>query len=572
MKRAVKQSVVSKILSICSIALVLIVVLVTVADGLANTKLAAALDNKNILVFNANRFKNGSSYLTSEVRAYAANGNKVHFDNYWNEVNSLKNRDIAKENMFALGLTQEEQRMIETIGNTSNNLIPLEEKAMEASRVGERDTAIGYVYGEEYLSSVAIITQGTQSFMDSIEKRTDADVAKASAWVELFGVVCYVLLALLIVLQVVIVLFVNRRLLRPMIRVKDNMQLMAQGDLSAEVGLEPDTSEVGMLVQAIYSTKIFLKSMVGDIRLSLNSMAQGKFDFTITKEYIGEFDEIKTSLQTILTSLNDTLFKIDGVSHEVSTGSKQVSSSAQLLSQGATEQASAVQQLAATINEISAQVRKTAENAKSTDILSSEAGQKLKRGNDEMEQLLSAMSEIEQSSKQIGKIIKTVNDIAFQTNILALNAAVEAARAGAAGKGFAVVADEVRSLSGKSAAAAKETTALIERSVRAVANGTQIAASTAKTLQEVIDGEQRSSQMVRYITQASAEQAHSISQVTLGVEQISGVVQTNSATAEESAAASEQLSGQAQLLRGLVAQFQLRGESALNDSRAWAEK
>ena len=243
---------------------------------------------------------------------------------------------------------------------------------------------------------------------------------------------------------------------------------------------------------------------------------------------------------------------------EIKNSSDQVSSGAQALSQGATEQASSIEQLSASIIEISDQVRSNAVNANNATSLVESVGKEIDRSNIHMQEMIRAISEISDKSAQIGRIIKTIDDIAFQTNILALNAAVEAARAGAAGKGFAVVADEVRNLAGKSAQAASETTELIESSISAVLNGTRIADETAESLSSVVTGASKITSLMQDISKASNEQANSIGQVTQGIEQISGVVQTNSATAEESAAASEELSAQAQLLNSLVSKFKMR--------------
>ena len=231
---------------------------------------------------------------------------------------------------------------------------------------------------------------------------------------------------------------------------------------------------------------------------------------------------------------------------------------AQALSQGATEQASSIEELAATITEMSGQIQNNAQSALQASQTVDGVGEKILESNQQMQTMTKAMGEISASSSEIGKIIKTIEDIAFQTNILALNAAVEAARAGEAGKGFAVVADEVRSLASKSSDASKSTAALIENSLKAVENGTRIADETAQSLLSVVEGTKEIASQINQIAAASSEQSKGAAQVQLGIDQIPNVVQTNSATAEESAAASEELSGQAQMLKTLISKFKLR--------------
>lgn len=246
----------------------------------------------------------------------------------------------------------------------------------------------------------------------------------------------------------------------------------------------------------------------------------------------------------------------------MAAGSQQVASGATALSQGSTEQAE-VDNLAARISSVSDSVHKVAKGAQQVSRISREVKDGLLTSNGKMQNLTTVIQRISDNSTEIHKIVKTIEDIAFQTNILALNAAVEAARAGAAGKGFAVVADEVRNLASKSAEASKNTAALIENSLQAVENGKRIADETAQSLEVVINDIQEASSMMDTIAKASADQAESISQITLGIDQISSVVQTNSATAEESAAASEELSGQAQILNELVRKFRLEGDGGL---------
>lgn len=287
-------------------------------------------------------------------------------------------------------------------------------------------------------------------------------------------------------------------------------------------------------------------------------MASGDFTIEMDMDYLGEFASIKDSGNKIIGTLNDALSQIHRASNQVASGSEQVSSGAQSLSQGATEQASSIEELAATINELSEQVKQTAQNSGDINVLVEAAGNGVEGSNQQMKEMMSAMTRINESSSEIEKIIKTIEDIAFQTNILALNAAVEAARAGTAGKGFAVVADEVRSLASKSAEAAKDTTVLINHSLEAVAEGTRIARETQSSLLNVVEKAQKITVGMAKITEAASMQAEGIAQVTTGVDQISSVVQTNAATAEESAATSQELSSQSSLLKDLVGRFRLK--------------
>lgn len=378
------------------------------------------------------------------------------------------------------------------------------------------------------------------------------------AAIAIFASLALVVIALII--SVIWGIIVSKGISKPITECAERLEKLAKGDLESAVPDIKNEDETGILANATKVITVGLSAVIKDMSYMLDSMAGGNFDINskATNNYIGDFLPLLEAVRGINTKLSDTLSQINQSAEQVSSGSEQVSSGAQALSQGATEQASSVEELAATINEISQQIKGNAEAAKEANGIMSDTSVEIAESNDKMQSLISAMEEISDASQQIGKVIKTIEDIAFQTNILALNAAVEAARAGAAGKGFAVVADEVRSLASKSAEAAKGTTALIENSIKAVENGTRLADETAKSLVMVVDGAKKASNTVTRIASASDEQANSIIQVTTGVDQISSVVQTNSATAEESAAASEELSGQAQMLKDLVDRFTLK--------------
>jgi methyl-accepting chemotaxis protein len=309
-----------------------------------------------------------------------------------------------------------------------------------------------------------------------------------------------------------------------------------------------------------------LDSIIAPIIESLKvieSMAEGDLSKQVTGNYKGDLSKMKDALNLTLESLNDILGQVNIAADQVVSGSQQVSDASQSLSQGATEQASSLEEITASMTEMTSQTKQNAENAQQANVLAASARDNATRGNEQMQGMLSAMSEINESSGQISKIIKVIDEIAFQTNLLALNAAVEAARAGVHGKGFAVVADEVRNLAQRSAKAAKETTELIETSIKKVDNGTGIANETAKALTEIVSGVTKVTDLVGEIASASNEQAQGISQVNQGLGQVDQVTQANTANAEESASAAEELSGQAVNLKHMIGRFTLAGNTRI---------
>lgn len=316
---------------------------------------------------------------------------------------------------------------------------------------------------------------------------------------------------------------------------------------------------IGILLARSISTPIKLAAA------NAQTLASGDFTVDVPEEFAARKDEIgmlAAGIKALIDSLNRAFTNINSAAEQVASGSRQVSESSIALSQGATEQASSIEQLTASIEQISAQTRQNAENAKEVNGLAEITKNNADNGFSRMRDMLKAMDEINSSSSNISKIIKVIDDIAFQTNILALNAAVEAARAGQQGKGFAVVAEEVRNLAARSANAANETTAMIEGSIKKVADGTKIANETSDALKSIVDGIQKVSDLVGSITVASEEQSAGIGQINQGITQVSSVVQANSATSEESAASSEELSSQAELLKEQVSRFSLKKLSA----------
>ena len=319
-----------------------------------------------------------------------------------------------------------------------------------------------------------------------------------------------------------------------------------------------------ILAQSINTFAVDLRTVINDITVTIDKIAEGDLTVEHVREYKGDFAHISNSINVIIDSLNVVMGDISEAAEQVASESRQVSEGSQTLSQGATEQASSIQELTASISEIASQTRQNAINANEASGLASTAKNNAEKGNCQMKEMLNSMLDISESSTNISKIIKVIDDIAFQTNILALNAAVEAARAGQHGKGFAVVAEEVRSLAARSAEAAKNTTELIESSAKRVQAGTEVANETASALHEIVEAIEKAANLMGGIASASNDQASGIVQINKGIEQVSLVVQNNSATAEQSAAASEELSGQADLLKGMVEKFKLNKQRAIH--------
>jgi len=559
MKKAIKQSTLFIITNSITVALVIVAIIFVQLLVGAGVDYEKATEERNDLTHNANRFMDASAYLTSEVRAFAATGDVIHYDNYWNEINNLKNREIGVENMRAIGITAAEEDEIQAMASLSNQLVPLEDQAMQFTMAGEHDSAMGMVFGVEYEQATAQIRAHKALFISMLEARTTEHALSLRVHQNDLTRIVQICVIIVGLMQLVNVLTIMVTTITPIKKLQKDVSEIARGNLSNKLDLKPNTSEIGMLADSVIRIKATLSQYIGDISEKLEAMADGDMDIVVDIDYIGEFSPIKTSLERILDSLNDALSQIGYASEHVSDASKQIASGAQALAQGSTEQASSIEELSSSIAEIAHKTRENSGLAEHAATLAGTIKVNAERGNRQMEEMISAVKDINSASQNISKVIKVIDDIAFQTNILALNAAVEAARAGQHGKGFAVVAEEVRNLAAKSADAAKDTSGLIANSMEKAILGARIAEETAASLVEIVSGIDESHTIINDISKSSAEQTLGVEQINVGIDHVSQVVQQNSATSQESAASAEEMSSQSVMLAKLTSQFKTRG-------------
>ena len=375
---------------------------------------------------------------------------------------------------------------------------------------------------------------------------------------QLFVALAVAEVVLFILLQVILFTALKKSL-SPLGKLAEESDKLAEGNFDIKVSYAQE-DEIGRLVKSFNNIVKRLTYVVSDLQAKLGAFAQGDFGSEIKEDenYKGDFRPILNSLQEISTSLNSTLKNVHTSSSEVSSSAEQVSSMAQRISEGTTKQASSIAELSKTMENITEQIRHTTKQAEKAQQLGVVSGSHVETSNQKMTDMQGAMEEITEKSKEISKIIKTIDDIAFQTNILSLNAAIEAARAGEAGKGFAVVADEVGNLAKKSQEAAQNTSLLIEETIGAVQKGAKFTEETAEALHSVSESTNQVNDLIGEISKASEEESSGVSRLSDGLQEISAVVQENSATAEESAATAEELSAQANLMNDLVDKFKVR--------------
>ncbi len=469
---------------------------------------AEQLENTMLL----NQYRLGSKKLTSEVRAFAVTGNQEHKDAYMKELDQDKNRDIAWNGLKGNRLTSEEWESMEHIAELSNGLVPLEEEAMEYANEEDTSSATAIVFGEEYNAAVDEITTLTDDTIDAIQER-ESKIKNIVNIIKIVSEILFIFTCAYIVL-------------------------------------------VGKMVTAINFMKSNYTSMISEISSVLEHMAQGNYNVDVTQEYVGEFEAIKESLLKIKEETKNVLLTIRDTAQQIDSGSEQLAQASVDLAEGCTAQALEVTDLAKMVDVMTEGMGNSAEEATSTVEIAAEAGVTLSQGNAKMQELTKAIGEISQCSEEIRSIIETIEDIAEQTNLLSLNAAIEAARAGEAGKGFAVVAEQVKKLAEESAAAAGETTHLIEATVSAVDKGIEIADETAQNMNQVMAGARAATEKMDHVAKILNQDVEEMNNIDSNITRVASIVDNNSATSQETAAVSEEQSAQVATMVQMMKRFE----------------
>lgn len=504
-----------------------------------------------------NQYRMGSKTLTSEVQSYAVTGKQIYYDNYMKELNEDKNRDIAWAGLKENGLKDDEWAMMEHIAELSDGLVPLEEEAMELAAAGKTEEAAELVFGDEYEATIQQINSETEACIETIQARMSKNQSGLNMMM-LVSLVIFIASFIVIVRKVAATIqFSKTELLEPIVKVSEQMKVLAQGEFHHEMDLKIDESEVGEMARSIAFMKENFANMITEISSILGSMGQGNYNVSVTQEYVGEFVKIKESLEQIILDMKGVLSTLQDAATEIDAGSEQLSHAAVDLAEGCTVQAGQVSEVAGMIEQMAGSMEQKAQEAQDTVKISTAAGETLLVGNKKMQELKTAISEISNCSEQIRTIIGTIEDIASETNLLSLNASIEAARAGEAGRGFAVVAEQVKNLAEESTKAAGETRELIQTTIEAVEKGITIADETAANMDEVMIGAKESTEMMSQMAAALREEANKMQEIDASIAKVAEVVDNNSAASEETAAVSEEQTAQVATMVQMIEKFEI---------------
>ncbi len=504
-----------------------------------------------------NKYRTASKTLTYDIQSYAVTGDQGYYDGYMKELNQDKNREQALATLEKCALKESEWTSLNQIAEMSNQLVPLEEQAITYVQAGDLEAAQSCVFSSEYGNSVAQINRQTDETIQAILARKDGRVAGMKIMQYLIEALFALSFLYLVRGFIKTIKFSEKELLKPIVKVSDQMEVLAGGEFHVELDLEADESEVGRMVAAIAFMKENLLGMIQEITQTLEKMGNGNYRVEIRQEYVGEFISIKDSLVQIAEKMRETLGTIRTVSGQIDSGSEQLAFAAQDLAENCTLQAAQVSELMTAFDAMTKSMEENAHEAEQSASMASAAGMTLAKGNQKLQELKGAIQEIGRCSEQISTIIEAIEDIASQTNLLALNAAIEAARAGEAGKGFAVVAEQVKNLANESSNAAGRTTELIETTISVMDKSISIAEETEANMNQVMSDAREATEKMGQIEQILKRDTVRMQELNENVTQVSSAVDNNSATSQETAAVSAEQKTQVETMVNLMEKFEI---------------
>ena len=559
---SVKNLSISKKLKKVLIVAIIIISTITVATGVGLMYLKGQLESfvETEYASEISIQETATSILTlaRDIRdAYIRAENGENISSYDQNVKKYVN-EITNELEYVYNINKDPEiaRELENFGNNISKWINIGNEILTA--INNKDMAkANKLILNDCPEVLDVIIEQVSLIGDKISTNVQDDIQGTTRYIGIVMIIIIVIIIIGLILITKVVQAIIESISNPVEEIKAAALEMAKGNYDLEIEYTSE-DEIGVLADCMREMILFTKDNISNITEVLNKFAEGNFDVEIEDNYIGEFIEIKESLEKIVDSINNTFYDIKIVTEQVKDGSEQVASTAQIISEGAINQAGIIQELMAAIGQINEKVKVSTEQANSTNVLTRELGNQIELNNEKMNEMVTAMNKIEESSINIKSIINTIYSISEQTNLLALNAAIEAARAGESGKGFAVVADEIRKLAEESSVAVKNTEILIEDSISNVNNGKNIADEASEALNAVVGKAKEAVELIGTIAKLTEQGAMSISEVYEGIDQIAEVVESNTAISEESAAASEELSSQSESLQNMIDKFKLR--------------
>lgn len=559
---SVKNLSISKKLKKVLIVAIIIISTITVATGVGLMYLKGQLESfvETEYASEISIQETATSILTlaRDIRdAYIRAENGENISSYDQNVKKYVN-EITNELEYVYNINKDPEiaRELENFGNNISKWINIGNEILTA--INNKDMAkANKLILNDCPEVLDVIIEQVSLIGDKISTNVQDDIQGTTRYIGIVMIIIIVIIIIGLILITKVVQAIIESISNPVEEIKSAALEMAKGNYDLEIEYTSE-DEIGVLADCMREMILFTKDNISNITEVLNKFAEGNFDVEIEGDYIGEFIAIKESLEKIVDSINNTFYDIKIVTEQVKDGSEQVASTAQVISEGAINQAGIIQELMAAIGQINEKVKVSTEQANSTNVLTIELGNQIELNNEKMNEMVTAMNKIEESSRNIKSIINTIYSISEQTNLLALNAAIEAARAGESGKGFAVVADEIRKLAEESSVAVKNTEILIEDSISNVNNGKNIADEASEALNAVVGKAKEAVELIGTIAKLTEQGAMSISEVYEGIDQIAEVVESNTAISEESAAASEELSSQSESLQNMIDKFKLR--------------